>query len=67
MEVIGSRRAAKLLGISREVLGKRVRAGDIEPFAKMEGETGAYLFDVKAIEQLAEKYRRQAAQAEEAS
>ena len=50
---IGSREAALILGIDRSVLLRRVKAGVIEPAAKIDAQTGAYLFDREVIEQLA--------------
>jgi len=51
--LIGSAEAAKMLGIDRSVLLRRVAAGAVEPVQKLPAATGAYLFDAEMIEQLA--------------
>ena len=53
-KLIGSAEAARILGIDRSVLLRRVNSGSIEPVQKLPAATGAYLFDEDYIERLAE-------------
>lgn len=53
IDLMGSREAARALGISRSSLNRAVNAGDISPVARIPGKTGAYLFDPKVIAELA--------------
>lgn len=55
--LIGSAEAAKILGIDRSVLLKRVRSGQVEPVQKLPAATGAYLFDADVISELAGERR----------
>lgn len=50
---IGSAEAARILGIDRSVLLKRVKAGALEPAEKLPAATGAYLFNRAEIIDLA--------------
>lgn len=52
-DLLGSKEAAEVLGISRTSLNRAVRAGDIPPVAQIPGKTGAYLFDARVIDALA--------------
>lgn len=49
---VGSAEAAELLGWSRAKVKREAQHGRIPVALKMPGETGAYLFDRIAIEQL---------------
>ncbi len=43
--LIGTAEAARLLGVSRWTIARRVRNGQLRPYRQMLGPTGAYLFD----------------------
>jgi predicted site-specific integrase-resolvase len=61
--LIGSAQAAKILGVDRATLSRWCQAGDV-PVAYDPGtRTGARLFDVEAIEQLAAERQREKASA----
>lgn len=51
-ELMGSLEAAKLLGISRATLNRRVHDGLIHPVTRIPGTTGAYLFSRLEIEKI---------------
>lgn len=51
-DLISTTEVARLLGIDRSGVIKRVKAGDLSPVQKLPGRTGAYLFrrsDVEAV------------------
>lgn len=50
---IGSSAAARILGLSHRAVLDRVKAGTLTPLARLEGRTGAYLFDRSEIERIA--------------
>lgn len=66
MELIGSKRAAAICGVSRIVFNRWVRAEKVKPVMQMEGDTGAYLFDLAVIEELAAQRKAAKAAREEA-
>lgn len=49
---IGSSAAAKLLGVSHRTILNRVETGALVPLAKLDGKTGAYIFDRADVERL---------------
>ena len=51
-DLVGTVEAAEILGWSLPTLKRKARAKDVPYVAKMNGATGAYLFDRKAIEAL---------------
>jgi predicted site-specific integrase-resolvase len=52
--LIGSREACRLLGeINRSTLIRWVRAGVLQPVAKLDGANGAYMFARADVEKLA--------------
>lgn len=53
-DIIGVAEASRLLGIDRSVLTRRVQAGRIPYLMKFAGVRGAYVFDRKTIEQMAD-------------
>jgi excisionase family DNA binding protein len=53
-ELVSTPEVAKMLGISRAAVTRRVTAGTLTPAFKMPGDTGAYLFHREDIEALAE-------------
>lgn len=53
-ELIGSAEAAKILGIARTTLTRRIAAGVVCPASKLPSATGAYVFDRAEIDRLAE-------------
>jgi predicted site-specific integrase-resolvase len=58
--LIGSRQAAKRFGVDRATFNRWVQAGTIPFEFKVEGETGARLFDADLIDQLAAERAEQA-------
>ena len=47
---IGAKEVAKILGIDRRQILRMVKAGGIPVLGKLDGDTGAYLFDRSDIE-----------------
>lgn len=52
-DLLGSREAARLLGIDRSTLTRWVRDGRIAPIHTLPGATGAHLFRRSDLEELA--------------
>lgn len=52
---IGASTAARVLGITRRQVLRLVEIGHLRPVAKMEGTTGAYLFDPAEVDALADE------------
>lgn len=50
---IGSSAAARILGLSHRAVLDRVKAGTLTPVTRLEGRTGAYLFDRAEVERIA--------------
>lgn len=57
-DIIGSRQAAELMGMSVSHFTRNVRAGNIEPAHKLPGLRGAYMFDRALIERMAKETAR---------
>lgn len=51
-QLIGSKTVCAMLHIDRSTLTRRVKAGQIEPLAQLDGATGAFVFDRSDIEAL---------------
>lgn len=51
--MVSTRDAAALLGTDRNGVRRLLRSGDLEPALKLDGKTGAYLFDREVVEALA--------------
>lgn len=49
---MGAAAVAKTLGITRRQVLKKVDSGELVPLTKMDGVTGAYLFDPAVVEAL---------------
>lgn len=56
-ELIGAAQAARILGISQRQVARRVETGALEPLGKIQGKTGALLFDRAYVEKVAEQER----------
>ena len=50
---IGAKEVAKILGIDRRQILRMVKAGKLPTLTKLDGDTGAYLFNRSDIEALA--------------
>ena len=57
-DLVGTVEAAEILGWSLPTLKRRARSGEVKPVAKMNGATGAYLFERSAIEALRDELAR---------
>ena len=55
---IGTAAAAALLGLNRRQVVRLVESGRLTPITKMDGTTGAYVFDPSAVDALAEERAR---------
>jgi len=51
-DLIGATEAARILEVTRTHLTRLVRAGSLPVALKLDGKTGAYLFDRSAVEDL---------------
>lgn len=51
-EVVGAATAARTLQLSRRELQRLVERGHLIPLTKLEGQTGAYLFDASEVERV---------------
>ncbi|WP_353809120.1 hypothetical protein [Agromyces sp. SYSU T00194] len=60
---IGSKRAAEILKVDRSNIGRLVRTGTLKPSTKLEGSTGAYLFDEDHVQKVAADRRAKRAEA----
>lgn len=49
---MGARAAARILGVTRRHVLRMVAAGRLQPVAKLDGDTGAYLFDPAEVERV---------------
>jgi hypothetical protein len=48
-DLIGSNEAARLLGITKATLSRRISSGTLAPLARLDGPRGAFVFDLNDI------------------
>lgn len=59
--LVGSAQAAKIFGVHRATFTRWVQAGEVPIFTQVEGRTGAQLFDLDVIEELAREREKASA------
>ncbi|WIF20486.1 helix-turn-helix DNA binding domain protein [Arthrobacter phage Berka] len=52
-DLIGAGEAAAMLNVSKPTLTRRIAAGTLKPLARLEGSTGAFVFDRNDIQAMA--------------
>lgn len=55
--LISAQEVARRLNVDRSTITRRVQAGSLSPAGKLDGATGAYVFDADEIDRMIQKKR----------